>query len=226
MRKPRLTKEVTLGGEVFTVRALTARQTFLIHDALPFPAPPTKKDPNKGSAAPEIEDVRDPAFRAAQDIVTRERTIAEAAGAINLEVDTSTGQGLTLDKDKGAWVRPAIQKMLDEFTEAEIMALWETTMVLSGPEVIRQFIGTLVVEAPKESTAAAKVPREIPENYAYTLEALTLSVCERFGQDPATWPATLSAEQMAEYLAFERIRLHEEKVRDEILAGLLKMTNM
>lgn len=217
MRKPRLTKEVTLGGDVFTVRALSAAQTFAIHDCLPLPNPPTKKDPNKGSAAPEIEDLRDPAFRAAQARAVRERTIAEAAAAIELEAD-----GVTLASG-AAWVRPAIKKMEAEFTEAEIMTIWNASMVLGGPEAVKRFIGTLVVEAPKESTAAAKVPREIPENYAYTLEALTLSVCERFGQDPATWPATLSAEQMAEYLAFERIRLHEEKVRDEILAGLLKM---
>ena len=141
----------------------------------------------------------------------------EAAAAIELEAD-----GVTLASG-AAWVRPAIKKMEAEFTEAEIMTIWNASMVLGGPEAVKRFIGTLVVEAPKESTAAAKVPREIPENYAYTLEALTLAVCERFGQDPATWPATLSAEQMAEYLAFERIRLHEEKVRDEILAGLLKM---
>lgn len=229
LRRPLLERPVHLSqNRVFTVRALSAAQTIAVQEALPFPSPPMKADPTKGSLAPQVPDEKDPVFLAACAGVTRERTMAEVAIAIDLDLEEAAGKYVAWEtaEEKKKWIGLAVKAMAEIFSEQEILTLWNTSMVLGGPEAVRQYIGQLVVKVePKSATETALKAgeKDIPADYAYTAEALTLKVCERFGQNPSTWPATWTAEEQAKYLAFERIATHEEQMRDQIQAGLLTM---
>lgn len=53
----------------------------------------------------------------------------------------------------------------------------------------------------------------MPKDFGYTEAGAMLRICERFGQDPITWPDSLSQGNRDVLLAWERIRQHEERSR-------------
>lgn len=78
---------VTVRGREVEVRALSAADTDAIRQALPPPAPPMIKDPQRGSAAPRVPDHDDPGYRLALRSYGQLYQAAEAALAMGLEVE-------------------------------------------------------------------------------------------------------------------------------------------
>lgn len=100
---------VKINGATVKIRAVTASEQAEVLAAVPRPTPPLTKDPAKGSAAPKIENDKDPAHVAAMEKWYAEFRAACVAIACGMTID-GDGSGVTLPDsgpNRAAWIKRA-----------------------------------------------------------------------------------------------------------------------
>lgn len=174
-------KDVTVRGVTFRVRALKDSESAAITRLFPRPMPPiTRRDTTKGSAAPLLPEPNDPAYIAANEQWTRRRWLYEIALATEV-VKLVKGDDTKATADLTA----AADALSDKMTEPEIVRVWTTTRDLFDETAQTRARDSLVVDTtdiPADQLAETKLP---PESYGTTPGYLDFRVCERFKIDPA-----------------------------------------
>jgi hypothetical protein len=166
------------------------------------------KDPNAGSLSPKIPNENDP----------------EHVKALRLWLKwLKRAQVGIATQPKGKWdaakVRELAEKVAETYTTDEIEVLWVRLRELSTGEMLRHALSIIVTG--NTEAEATEEPMKVPESYGLTEEGLMLRAAERFGQNPAEWPKTLSPEERAKVLANEIVRRREESEKMDAIRSAL-----
>lgn len=231
-REPR-TKDVvlTMGKEILRVqvRGLSAAESALIVRAIPRPVPPRKKDPNAGSLS-TIPDTEDPNYQ--REVFWYHAMIRAAEVAVATDLTLKDGRSFPQEgsiEDIKKWIEDAAGAVGAAFSAAEIDIMAAAMMAVSGFETLKAMAQLLVVELPKTTDVdsieiAPKDPLELPENWSRTDEGLMMRAAKEYGQDPFTWPLTLTSDQRNKVLAEQLIADREQaemRTQLRILAAAL-----
>jgi hypothetical protein len=123
----------------------------------------------------------------------------------------------------GDKVKALAERAAKSFTNDEIELLWVRLRELSTGEMIRNAM-TIIISPSADGGESDKGDSvQVPEAYAITEDGLMMRAAERFGQNPATWPKTLSPEERALTLANELVRRKEENERMDAIRAALGM---
>lgn len=219
-RRPRTLDVPLSGGQdpiTVTVRGLRGDEVAAIVDAIDRPRPPMIPDPARGSLSLHVANTNDPGYLDAMRVYGRKYAAAEVAVAIDLVLNDGPLPG-DAGKRKD-WIIRAIDQVRREFIDSEIDALWNALHALTGIDAVKDMIRTLIVQVPAPKKGE-KDTLEIPEHWARTEDGLLFRAASRFGQDPITWPLSLSADDRLRVIADQVLWQREEDTRLTILAGI------
>ena len=113
---------VVLRGKDVEVRPAAASLIDAVYALFPRPQPPMVQDPDRGSLAPKVPDLRDAAFVAAVTEWNQKTDRMEAAIAIGLEVERD-GLGVIDRARLKAWCEAAEAELGAALTREEIAAI-------------------------------------------------------------------------------------------------------
>lgn len=182
-------RSLLIDGRSVSVRRLTLADDLLMDILLPPPTPPMIKDPNAGSLAPKVPDQNDPKYRRERAAWFSSRLAVEAAIALGAASDD--GEEWNVDAPEEAnrsWIEKIKVGM-----RAQPQTLLERIVAEArrDDENPRKTVEALIQDLGAQPVGSGAM--RIPENYATTKLFAMLSVCERFGMDPARGLRELAA---------------------------------
>lgn len=200
-------REVTIRGYSFKVRALSDAESAAIARLFPRPLPPlTRKDTTKGSAAPMLPETNDPGYLAASQVWTRRQWLYEIAVAQEL---------VKLDGDESTWaakLKEVADKLSGKLTEVEIVRVWQAIRDLFDETAETRAADALYVDMENVDADQIAEVDTPPASYGTTNAYLDARICERFG-----WPLEYVHEMKAGtkfvLRKYERFRQWEESKR-------------
>lgn len=215
------------GGVKVRPRPLTLRETAAVREAIPRPLPPMVKDPAKGAAALKIPDENDPAYRRACADHYYAMLVAEAAIAIDFEVE-GLGPFCAAHEppQRAEWIRRASEDLSRVLTEPELAAVNEALaradreLAAAAREGLIVSLGDEVVMTPPDPTDPSAV---LPENYGQTKLYALLRMCERFGIDPTRALIDMAPADRTMLLQYCKARQQEEDKRDSLFVKAAAM---
>ena len=148
-------------GKTFKARVLSTADISVLRRINPEPLPPMKKDPSKGSQAPEIEDRGNPAFRAAVEAWWLPYCVECVAIAIGKADPASLGIS-----DGVEWPgvqhtpTPDVEARCRQFLDAArpVVSALPTMELLEAAKLVREGMDGLVESAEKKSSSDATSP--------------------------------------------------------------------
>lgn len=124
------TVTVTLGGREFAARRVTGIEQDLITRIYPRPEPPLVADPDKGSKAPLVPDLNDPAYKASEEGFFSDFVMCVVAVGVGGAGVGTAGQWpeVTADNHRDARVRAEAEAYLREARAVVQRANWTALM--------------------------------------------------------------------------------------------------
>ncbi|MBS0187119.1 MAG: hypothetical protein JSS51_03560 [Planctomycetes bacterium] len=212
-------RDVPVGETTVKVRGLSGLESLAVDQAFVHPAPPMRRNPEKGSLADPEPDLNDPAFQAAQRKLTQDVVAGEAAIACELSLEGTPFPAEA--RAQGPWIVRAAAWMQSVFSEAQLSTIYTVSRSMSGFDTIKAHAHSLIVEYTPKKDDEKRDPFELPKDWMRSEEGMLMRAAARFGQDPTTWPQSLSATDRAKILAEQMLSMREDAVRDNLLAMLL-----
>lgn len=181
--------EVNVRGENIPIRMLKESETAALTRMYPMPVAPLMQDPTKGSLAPKIENVNDPAFVVADRAWTKQRYKLEvliATEAVRLSGNDASDKAAL---DVGLKKIGGEAQEGDEvagFSDLEIYRMFASVRALFDRSAQQRVVDQLVVDSSGLKADQVAEPLKIPKDFATTEAYRTLEVCHEFKIDPRT----------------------------------------
>lgn len=202
-------KDVTVRGATFKVRALKDSETATISRLFPRPTPPlTRRDTGKGSAAPLLPEPNDPSYIAANEQWTRRRWLYEIALSTEV-VKIEKGN----DPATAVKLTEAADALSDKMTEPEIVRVWTTLRDLFDESAQTRARDSLVVDLQHVEPELHADPQLPPEKHGTTTGYLDFRICERYGY-PMEYLGEMEGGLKLQYREQEKFRQWEEGRKD------------